>query len=103
MYALIDGNRIPSDMPINCEPIVKGDSKEYSIAAASILAKVTRDRLMNAYDRMYPVYNLIQNKGYPTAAHMAAVHQHGASPIHRLTFAPLKHMKFDENGKIKTD
>ena len=99
-YALIDGNRLPKNLKIPAETMVKGDSREYGIAAASILAKVTRDRLMHAYDKLYPEYNLKQHKGYPTAAHMAAVTKYGASPIHRRTFAPLKHMEFDENGKI---
>jgi ribonuclease HII len=99
-HALIDGNRVPKDMPCEAESIVKGDSKECCIAAASILAKVTRDRLMHGYDKLYPQYNLAQHKGYPTAAHMAAVQKHGASAIHRRTFAPLKNMNLDENGKI---
>ena len=99
-YALIDGNRLPKEMPCEAETIVKGDSKEFCVAAASILAKVTRDRLMHGYDALYPEFNLKQHKGYPTAAHMMAVKEHGASPIHRRTFAPLKHMEFDENGKV---
>lgn len=99
-YALIDGNRLPKDMPCEAETIVKGDSREYSIAAASILAKVTRDRLMHGYDELYPEYDLKQNKGYPTAFHMKAVKQHGATIIHRRTFAPLKHMRFDTNGEV---
>jgi len=99
-YALIDGNRLPTDLPCRGETIVKGDGKEYAIAAASILAKVTRDRLMHGYDALYPEYGLAQHKGYPTAAHMRAVHTHGASPIHRRTFAPLKRLEFDTNGKI---
>lgn len=99
-YALVDGNRVPVDLPCRGEAIVKGDSKEFSIAAASILAKVTRDRLMHAYDRDFPEYNLAKHKGYPTKAHMAAVFEFGASPIHRRTFAPLKHMTFDEHGGI---
>ncbi len=98
-YALIDGNKIPKDMPCPAESIVKGDGKEFCVAAASILAKVTRDRLMHGYDILYPKFNLKQHKGYPTADHMKAVAQHGASPIHRRTFAPLKHIQFDENGK----
>lgn len=102
-YALIDGNRLPKDMPCEAETIVKGDSKEYSIAAASILAKVTRDRLMRGYDELYPAFELSKHKGYPTAAHMALVRKHGASPIHRRTFAPLKHMSFDEDGRVLTD
>jgi ribonuclease HII len=102
-YALIDGNRLPKDMKCEAETIVKGDSKEYCIAAASILAKVTRDRLMHAYDKMYPCFQLSQHKGYPTAAHMSLVRKHGASPIHRRSFAPLKHMTFDKNGRVVTD
>lgn len=100
VVALIDGNRLPPEMPCQAEAIIKGDSKEYCIAAASILAKVTRDRLMAGYAALFPVYDWQQNKGYPTAAHMAAVRRHGASPIHRRTFAPLKHMEFDEQGKV---
>jgi ribonuclease HII len=103
IFALVDGNRLPKDMPCEAEPMIKGDSREYTIAAASILAKVTRDRLMNGYDVLYPNYDLKQNKGYPTAAHMAAVRKHGASPIHRRSFAPLKHMKLDSEGKILDD
>ena len=99
-YALIDGNKIPKDMSCPSESLVKGDGREYSIGAASILAKVTRDRLMHEYDKLYPKYNLSQHKGYPTAAHMDAVKAFGASPIHRRTFAPLKHMTFDEEGNI---
>lgn len=99
-YALIDGNKVPKEMPCACESLVKGDGREYAIGAASILAKVTRDRLMHEYDKKYPEYNLSQHKGYPTAAHMAAVRKHGASPIHRRTFAPLKHMTFDDDGKV---
>ena len=100
-HALIDGNRIPDNMPCTSEAIVKGDAREYCIAAASILAKVTRDRLMNAYDEKYPMYYFKQHKGYPTASHRRAVMEHGASPIHRLTFAPLKNMKLDPvSGRI---
>ncbi|KAL7500660.1 hypothetical protein ACHAWT_009892 [Skeletonema menzelii] len=102
-YALIDGNKIPKEMPCESESMTKGDGREYSIGAASILAKVTRDRLMHQYDKMYPEYNLSQHKGYPTAAHMSAVGKFGASPIHRRTFAPLKHWEFDKNGKIIGD
>jgi ribonuclease HII len=99
-HALIDGNKMPKDMPCPSESIIKGDGKEYSIGAASILAKVTRDRLMHEYDKLYPEYNLRQHKGYPTQSHMDAVRKFGASPIHRRTFAPLKNMEFDEDGKV---
>ncbi len=99
-HALIDGNKVPKDMPCESEALVKGDGREYSIGAASVLAKVTRDRLMHEYNALYPEYNLSQHKGYPTAAHMSAVSKFGASPIHRRTFAPLKHMEFDEDGKV---
>ena len=102
-HALIDGNKIPKDMPCEAESMTKGDGREYSIGAASILAKVTRDRLMHEYDKLYPEYNLSQHKGYPTAAHMSAVGKFGASPIHRRTFAPLKHWEFDKHGKIIVD
>ena len=102
-YALVDGNRMPKELLCNGEPLVKGDSREYSIGAASILAKVTRDFIMKEYDIMYPEYELSRHKGYPTAAHMAKVKIHGASPIHRRSFAPLKHMTFDDHGKIIHD
>ncbi|CAJ1955141.1 unnamed protein product [Cylindrotheca closterium] len=91
-FALIDGNKIPKDMPCDAECVVKGDGREFSIAAASILAKVTRDRLMISYDGIYPMYGLSRHKGYPTAAHVAAIKENGISPIHRRTFAPIKHM-----------
>ncbi|MCD8369346.1 MAG: ribonuclease HII [Clostridiales bacterium] len=67
-------------------PIIKGDAKSVSIAAASILAKVTRDRLMIEYDRLYPEYGFAKHKGYGTAAHIAAIRTYGPCPIHRRTF-----------------
>jgi ribonuclease HII len=91
-FALIDGNQLPPRMPVAAETIIKGDSKEYCIAVASVLAKVTRDRLMNAYATLYPAYNFSQHKGYPTKAHKEAIAKHGAIAIHRRTFAPLKYM-----------
>lgn len=66
--------------------IVKGDAKSYSIAAASIIAKVTRDRIMRQWHDVYPEYNFIQHKGYGTAAHIAAIKEHGLCPLHRLSF-----------------
>jgi ribonuclease HII len=62
----------------------------FAVAAASIIAKVTRDRLMREYDTQFPQYGLAQHKGYPTAAHVAAIAKHGPCAIHRMTFAPLK-------------
>lgn len=71
---------------IRQEPIVSGDSRCVSVMAASILAKVARDRMMIGYDRVYPAYGFASHKGYPTKAHLAALRMHGPSPIHRRTF-----------------
>lgn len=83
--ALIDGNKAPS-LEIPVRTIVKGDSLSASIAAASVLAKVTRDRLLYEYDKTYPEYGFAAHKGYGTAAHIAAIRQNGACPIHRYSF-----------------
>jgi len=94
-YALVDGPRAPKqleEMGVAAEPIVKGDSKEMAIAAASVLAKVTRDRIMLEHAKRWPIYEFEKHKGYPTPAHKALVLQHGPCPIHRLTFAPIKSM-----------
>lgn len=85
-YALIDGNRVPKGISVPCETVVKGDSKSYSIAAASILAKVTRDRLMFEYHEQYPQYGFIKHKGYGTKEHYEAINQHGICEIHRPSF-----------------
>ncbi len=85
-YALIDGNRIPPDLGCDAHAIVKGDTKSLSIAAASIVAKVTRDRLMAEADSRFPGYGWAGHKGYPTKAHRAAVEGLGRSPAHRWTF-----------------
>lgn len=82
---LIDGNKV-FQSTIPCEAIVKGDSKSLSIAAASIIAKVVRDRIMMELDEEYPEYNWKQNKGYPTKEHIEAVKKYGASKYHRKTF-----------------
>ncbi|AOY58089.1 MULTISPECIES: ribonuclease HII [Desulfococcus] len=88
-YLLVDGLfPIPMDLPQ--EPIVKGDAKSISIAAASIVAKVTRDRLMECYHRQYPQYGFSSHKGYPTRAHRLAVALYGPSPIHRKTFKGVR-------------
>jgi ribonuclease HII len=87
---LVDGNKVPASMPIECKAIVKGDSRVYSIAAASIIAKVVRDKLMVDLDKEYPQYNFAKHKGYPTAEHRALVMQHGPCPYHRLTYGPVR-------------
>ena len=84
-FALIDGNTV-RNIPIPAIGVVKGDAISSSISAASILAKVTRDRLCLEHDALYPMYGIAGHKGYPTAAHMAAVREYGPSPIHRKSF-----------------
>lgn len=71
-------------------PIIKGDQKSISIAAASILAKVTRDRIMESYDKIYPNYNFKKHKGYPTKEHKAALIEYGITPIHRKSYEPVR-------------
>lgn len=84
-YALVDGNRMPP-LGVDGQTVVKGDSLSMSIAAASILAKVTRDRLMLELDEEYPQYCFAKHKGYGTALHCELIKEHGASPVHRLSF-----------------
>lgn len=84
-YVLVDGNqKIDTDIPL--ETVVKGDSKSESIAAASIIAKVTRDRLLIEYDKKYPEYGFAKHKGYGTKAHIEAIKKYGLTPIHRPSF-----------------
>ena len=85
---LVDAEHIP-DIGISQVGIIKGDAKSVSIAAASIVAKVTRDRMMVEYDSIYPGYDFASNKGYGTAAHMAAIRELGMTPIHRRSFIHL--------------
>ena len=87
-HVLVDGRKVPG-LAIPQTHIVGGDRKSFCIAAASILAKVTRDRIMTAYDDQYPGYGFAQHKGYCTADHFAALDRLGPSPIHRRSFAPV--------------
>ncbi len=84
-YAMIDGNRLP-DLCIDSEFIIKGDAKSMSIACASILAKVSRDRLLYKYAEEYPMYGFDKHKGYGTKAHTAAIKEFGPCPYHRMSF-----------------
>jgi ribonuclease HII len=98
-HALVDGRPVKT-MRVPQTAIVKGDARSYSIAAASVLAKVTRDRLMLEFDRQFPNYGFAEHKGYGTARHLAAIAAHGACAIHRKSFAPikLKEPKFFSHG-----
>ena len=82
---LVDGNR-PTDFGVPCRTVVKGDGISQSIAAASVLAKVTRDRQMEELDRLYPAYGFAKHKGYPTKEHKLAVYEYGPCPLHRKSF-----------------
>ena len=89
-HLLIDAMRL--DLPISQTSIIKGDANSLSIAAASIVAKVTRDQMMEEFDRKYPGYDFAQNAGYGTAKHLAGLDQLGVTPIHRRSFEPIKSM-----------
>lgn len=85
-YALIDGNRCPPGLGVPAQAVVKGDASSASIAAASILAKVSRDRYMMELDRRYPQYGLAKHKGYPTRLHYERIAQYGIQPFYRRSF-----------------
>lgn len=85
-FVLVDGNRCPPDLAIPAQAVVKGDATSASIAAASILAKVSRDRYMEGLDRRYPQYELARHKGYPTVRHYALIEQYGIQPFYRRSF-----------------
>ncbi len=95
-FALIDGNRTPAGIAIPCQTVVKGDALSASIAAASILAKVSRDHYLAELDKQYPEYGFAAHKGYGTPAHYAALRTYGMAPVHRKTFL---HGEFPERGK----
>ncbi|MBK6729311.1 MAG: ribonuclease HII [Xanthomonadales bacterium] len=88
--ALLDGNHLPRDLPCAARAIVDGDALIAEISAASILAKVHRDRLLVELDAAYPGYGFATHKGYPTAAHLAALERLGPCPAHRRSFAPVR-------------
>ena len=88
-FLLIDG-KFPINMDIDQAALIKGDSRSISIAAASIIAKVTRDAIMASLHKIYPQYNFIRHKGYPTKAHKEAILKHGPCPVHRCTFKGVK-------------
>ena len=89
-HLLIDAMKL--DLPISQTPIIKGDANSLSIAAASIVAKVTRDQMMATYDQEYPGYDFAQNAGYGTTKHLEGLEKQGVSPIHRRSFEPIKSM-----------
>lgn len=88
-HVLVDGNRLPA-LKVPATAIVKGDASEACIGAASILAKVERDRQMLEWHAQYPIYDFAKHKAYPTAAHLACIQTHGVSPIHRRSFRPVR-------------
>jgi len=94
-FALVDGNPVRG-LPCRSQSIVKGDAQSLSIAAASIIAKVTRDRLMVGLDAQFPQYGFAKHKGYGTAEHLAAIHRYGPSFHHRKTFRPVSELNHGE-------
>lgn len=91
-FALIDGNRIPEKLPCPAEALVKGDGREACIAAASIIAKVRRDKIMCDLGATYPGYGFERHAGYPTMAHVDALKRLGPTPVHRRSFRPVRDM-----------
>ncbi len=89
---LLDGRLPIPNLSLPQQPIIKGDEKVFSVAAASIVAKVTRDRIMLELDKKYPQYGFAQHKGYGTKLHFKNLNQHGPSPVHRRSFKPVKNL-----------
>ncbi len=96
-YVLVDGNRLPR-MPVPGEPVIGGDGRVASIGAASILAKVERDRWMRRLAEAYPEYGFEGHMGYPTRAHLAALREYGPTPEHRRSFAPVRKLLTGRSG-----
>jgi ribonuclease HII len=90
LLALIDGNRCPSPLPCRAEAVVRGDQTVPAISAASILAKVARDRELHKLEELYPGYGFARHKGYPTKDHLACLEQLGVTPVHRRSFRPVR-------------
>lgn len=91
-HARIDGNRLPADLPCPAEAWIRGDARDRTIMAASILAKVARDRAMLELHARYPQYGFDQHKGYPSPLHLQALRDHGPCPVHRRSFAPVRNL-----------
>ena len=89
-HVLVDGNKIPQELAMSCDAVIGGDSIHAEISAASILAKVTRDREMVILDQQYPQFGFAKHKGYPTKAHFEAIAVHGVIEQHRRSYAPVK-------------
>ena len=96
-HALIDGNIVPADLAIPAEALVKGDARCVSIAAASIVAKVSRDRIMVELAQQYPAYGWEKNAAYPTQAHLRALRDFGVTPYHRRSFRPVHNILVEQN------
>ena len=92
-YAVIDGNKVPDNLGVAADYLIAADVHIACVSAASILAKVTRDRAITAQSETYPQYGFAQHKGYLTKVHLAALKEHGPSPIHRLSYKPVKEAK----------
>ena len=91
-FVLVDA--VPLDVPLPQQPLIQGDERCHAIAAASIIAKVYRDRMMREWDRFYPEYGLSNHKGYQTPEHLAAIRLHGPTPMHRFSFEPVRQNAF---------
>jgi ribonuclease HII len=100
-YLLLDGRAAALDLPMEQKWLVNGDGRSISIAAASILAKVQRDRLMDELDEVYPQYGLAHNRGYSTPDHLEALQRHGPTPMHRFSFAPVREAQCWATGAMQ--